>query len=97
MTSASLKMTTDHGEIIHFAGHHHLFPVAKKSDPLSVRLAGKDDVADDELRVGWQIYFRPFIDRDLVFLQDGASGRAVTRGEAKSAKAAPPAGPAGAA
>lgn len=96
MTNEGLKVTTDHGEIIHFAGHHHLFPVAKKSDPLSVRLAGKDDVAADEIRVGWQIYFRPFIDRDLVFLQDGTSGEAVTRAAAEAAKAARPASPAAA-
>lgn len=76
------KATTDHGEIIHFAGAHHLFPVAKKADALAVRLAGESDVAADELRVGWKTYFRPFIDRGLVFLHDEESGQAVTRAEA---------------
>jgi hypothetical protein len=89
--------TTDHGEIIHFAGFHHLFPVAKKTDPAQVRLAGDGEVAEDEARVGWHVYFRAFIDRGLVFLHDGTSGQTVTRAEAEAARAAPAAGPAGAA
>ena len=89
------KVTTDHGEIIHFAGAHHLFPVAAKSG--QVRLAARDDVREDEVRVGWPVYFRPFIDDDLVFLYDETAGQAVTRAEAASADAQQPAGPAGAA
>ena len=54
-------------------------------------------MADDETRVGWPIYFRPFIDRGLVFLYDDAGGQAVTRAEADAALAQEPAGPAGAA
>ena len=88
------KVTTDHGEIIHFAGRHHLFPVQKKSSG-EVRLAGREGLTDDDVRVGWPIYFRPFIDRGLVFLYGEDSGQAVTRAEAASAQAAGPAGPAG--
>lgn len=91
------KATTDHGEIIHFAGQHHLFPVASKSDPSQVRLAAREDVQEGEVRVGWPAYFRPFIDRRLVFLYDETGGQAVTRAEAAAANAQPPAGPAGAA
>lgn len=89
----ALTATTDHGEIIHFAGFHHLFPVAKKADAAQVRLAAEGQVADDELRVGWPVYFRAFIDRGLVFLHDGTSGREATRAEADAALAAPAAGP----
>jgi hypothetical protein len=74
--------TTDHGQIIHFAGRHHLFPVASKADNLKVRLAAREDVKEDEVRVGWPVYFRPFIDDRLVFLYDEASGQAVSREEA---------------
>lgn len=88
------KLTSDHGEIIHFAGHHRLFPVARRSDLTQVRLASREDVAADELRVGWPVYFRAFIDRDLVFVHEGPSGQAMTRAEAAAPAAA--AGPAGA-
>ena len=91
------RATTDHGEIIHFAGRRHLFPVARKDDLRAVRLASRDDVTADEIRVGWPAYFRPFIDRRLVFLYDEAGGQAVTRAEADEAMAQEPAGPAGAA
>lgn len=91
------RATTDHGEIIHFAGRHRLFPVAKRDDRTQVRLAAREDVREDEVRVGWQDYFRPFIDRHLVFLYDETGGQAVTRAEADAAIAAGPAGPAGAA
>ena len=91
------KATTDHGEIIHFAGRLHLFPVASRSDPARVRLASREDVQESEVRVGWPIYFRPFIDRRLVFLYDETGGQAVTRAEADAAMAQEPAGPAGAA
>lgn len=97
MAAMAKKSTTDHGEIIHFAGRHHLFPVASRKDPLQVRLATRDTVREDELRVGWPVYFRPFIDRRLVFLYDEADGQAVTRAEADAALAQGPAGPAGAA
>jgi len=89
------KATVDHGEIIHFAGRLHLFPVAMRGDPAAVRLATRDDVQADEVRIGWPAYFRPFIDRNLVFLYDEAGGRAVTRAEARSAAAPGPADPAG--
>jgi len=84
-----LKCTIDHGEIIHFAGAHRLFPVARKDDPALVRLAARDEVKENEVRVGWPVYFRPFIDRRLVFLHDEASGQAVTRAEADAALAQP--------
>ena len=89
------KATTDHGEIIHFAGRLRLFPVARKGEPSEVRLASEGDVRDGEVRVGWPSYFRPFIDRRLVFLYDESGGRAVTRAEADAALASGPAGPAG--
>ena len=73
----SKRATLDHGEIIHFAGAHHLFPVARK-----------DEVRSDELRVGWPAYFEPFNPRALGFLIDGDEGRAVTRREAEEAGAA---------
>ena len=91
------KATTDHGEIIHFAGRLQLFPVAARGDPGRVRLASREDVQENEARVGWPAYFRPFIDRRLVFLYDESGGQAVTRAEADAALAQPPAGPAGAA
>ena len=89
------RATTDHGEIIHFAGRHRLFPVVRKDDPAAIRLASREDVAADEVRVGWPAYFRPFIDRRLVFVYDETSGQAVTRAEADALQAAAPAGPAG--
>lgn len=91
------RATTDHGEIIHFAGRRHLFPVARKDDPTAVRLASRDDVTADEVRIGWPAYFRPFIDRRLVFVYDEEGGQAMSRAEADALKAAAPAGPAGAA
>ena len=91
------RATTDHGEIIHFAGRRRLFPVVRKDDPSAVRLASREDIGPDENRVGWPAYFRPFIDRRLVFLYDETGGQAVTRAEADAALAQPPAGPAGAA
>lgn len=91
------KVTTDHGEIIHHAGRLHLFPVARKDDAAQVRLASKDDAQENEVRVGWPAYFRPFIDRRLVFLYDETGGQAVTRAEADAALVQGPAGPAGAA
>ena len=91
----SRTLTSDHGEIIHFAGFHHLFPVMKKTDAARLRLAHDGEVADDEQRIGWPAYFRTFIDRDLVFLHDEASGQAMTRAEAASVPdaAARPQGP----
>jgi hypothetical protein len=89
------RATTDHGEIIHFAGRRHLFPVARKDDASAVRLASRDDVGPDEVRVGWPAYFRPFIDRRLVFVYDETGGQAMTRAEADAQQAAAPAGPAG--
>ena len=89
------RATTDHGEIIHFAGRHRLFPVAKRDDRKQVRLAAREEVREDELRVGWQDYFRPFIDRGLVFVYDETGGQAVTRAEADAQETAGPAGPAG--
>lgn len=88
------KATTDHGEIIHFAGAHHMFPVMRGHE---VRLVKREEVAEGDVRVGWPAYFRPFIDRGLVFLYDETGGQAVTRAEADAATAQPPAGPAGAA
>jgi hypothetical protein len=85
------RTTLDHGEIIHFAGAHHLFPVAKRDQPAAVRLARKDDVQPDEVRVGWGSYFRPFIDANLVFLIEDDTGRAVTRAEAAASGAPEPA------
>ena len=76
------RITVDHGEIIHFAGAHRLFPVARKEDPAQVRLAARDEVRPDETRVGWPAYFRPFIDRKLVFLVEDNKGRTITRAEA---------------
>jgi len=89
------RQTTDHGEIIHFAGRLHFFPVTKKGDPGAVRLARREDVQADEVRVGWPAWFRPFIDRRLVFVYDHQAGRAMTREEARAEAAEGPAGPAG--
>lgn len=76
------KATQDHGEIIHFAGAHHLFPVAKKGDAGKIRLAGHEDVAADEVRVGWDAWFRPFIDGGMVFVHDEAGGQPVSASDA---------------
>ena len=89
------KATTDHGEIIHFAGRLRLFPVASRTDAAQVRLTSRDDVKESEVRVGWPAYFRPFIDHHLVFLYDEQGGRAVTREQARAEAAEGPAGPAG--
>jgi len=89
------RATTDHGEIIHFAGQHHLFPVARRDDPTAIRLASRDEVAEGELRIGWPAFFRPFIDRKLVFVYDETGGQALTRAEADALRAAPASGPAG--
>ncbi len=91
------KATTDHGEIIHFAGRRLLFPVVARSDATRIRLASREDQKEDEVRVGWPAFFRPFIDRNLVFLYDETSGQPVSRAEAHEALAQGPAGPAGAA
>ena len=79
------QATTDHGVILHYAGAHHLFPVAKKDKASEVRLAGHDDVAEGEVRVGWDGYFRPFIDGGLVFVFDETGGKAMSRAEADAA------------
>jgi hypothetical protein len=89
------RATTDHGEIIHFAGRRRLFPVVRRDDPAAIRLASREDVTADEVRVGWPAYFRPFIDRRLVFVYDETGGQAVTRAEAEALQAADPLGPAG--
>ena len=89
------RATTDHGEIIHFAGQHHLFPVARRDDPMAIRLASRDEVAEREVRIGWPAFFRPFIDRKLVFVYDETGGQAMTRAEADALRAAPASGPAG--
>jgi hypothetical protein len=89
------RATTDHGEIIHFAGRHHLFPVVRRDDASAMRLASREDQTADEVRVGWPAYFRPFIDRKLVFVYDESGGQAVSRADAEALKAAAPAGPAG--
>ena len=39
----SRTLTSDHGEIIHFAGARRLFPVAKKDDRAQVRLALREN------------------------------------------------------
>jgi len=44
----------------------------------AIRLASREDVTADEVRVGWPAYFRPFIDRRLVFVYDETGGQAVT-------------------
>ena len=79
------QVITDHGRILHFAGAHHLFPVAKKTDAGQIRLTSHDAVAEDEVRIGWDAFFRPFIDRGLVFLHDEAGGQPVTKDEASQA------------
>ena len=79
------QATTDHGRILHFAGAHHLFPVAKKADPSKIRLAAHDSVEADEVRIGWDAFFRPFIDGGLVFLHDDSAGQPVTKTEAAKA------------
>ena len=60
------KATTDHGEIIHFAGRLHLFPVALRTDPLEVRLASREDVK---------------LEKELQRLVIGSSGRAYSIGD----------------
>jgi hypothetical protein len=89
------RATTDHGEIIHFAGRHHLFPVARRDDPAAIRLASRDDLTGQEVRIGWPAFYRPFIDRKLVFVSDETGGQVMTRAEADELGAAPPSGPAG--
>ena len=89
------RATMDHGEIIHFAGRHHLFPVARRDDLTAIRLASRDDVTEGEVRIGWPAFFRTFIDRNLVFVYDETGGQVMTRAEAAGLGASPPSGPAG--
>ena len=47
------KATTDHGEIIHFAGRRRLFPVASRADATQIRLAYSrvaDHLIDEGIR-----------------------------------------------
>ncbi len=83
------QVTSDHGRILHYAGAHHLFPVAKKGDRTQIRLASNDENLESlgESRIGWDAFFRPFIDRGLVFLHDETSGQPVTPSEAQQAQA----------
>ncbi len=74
------KATTDHGEIIHFAGRRRLFPVASRADARQIRLASREDVKEEETRIGWPAYFRPFIDGRLVFLYDEADVEPMSSG-----------------
>ena len=89
------RATTDHGEIIHYAGRHHLFPVARRDDPTAIRLASRDSLPEGELRIGWPGFFRTFIDRKLVFVYDETGGQVVAHAEADALRAAPASGPAG--
>ena len=81
------QTTSDHGRILHYAGAHHLFPVAKKADRTQIRLAAHDENLETagEARIGWDAFFRPFIDRGLVFLHDETTGQPVTPAEAQKA------------
>ena len=79
------EATTDHGRIIHFAGAHHLFPVAKKSDRAQIRLSAHDAVGEDDARIGWDAFFRAFIDGGLVFVHDEAEGRPVKKSDLAAA------------
>ena len=49
------KTTTDHGEILHWAGFHHLFPVRKKGGAPGIALQAESG-PDDE-RIGWDAFF----------------------------------------
>src|SRR3954468_23085527 len=89
-TGHSRRSTVDHGEIIHFAGRLHLFPVARADDRAAVRLASRDDGQAGEVRIGWPADFRPFTARTLVFVYDDQGGRAVTREEARTGGAGGP-------
>ena len=79
------QATTDHGHIIHFAGAHHLFPVAKKADHAAIRLSTNDSCSEEDLRIGWDAFFRAFIDGGMVFVHDEAEGRAVKSSEVAAA------------
>jgi len=79
------QATTDHGRIIHFAGAHHLFPVAKKSDRAQIRLSSADGVQPDDARIGWDGFFRAFIDGGMVFVHDEAEGRPVKQSDLEAA------------
>jgi len=81
----SKAATVNHGTIIHFAGAHHLFPVSKKSDPAQIRLTSNESIAEDDVRIGWDTFFRVFIDGGMVFVHDEAEGRPVKRSEAEAA------------
>lgn len=89
------RATTDHGEIIHFAGRRRLFPVARRDDPSAIRLASRDDLSEQEVKIGWPAFYRPFIDLKLVFVYDETGGQVMTRADADALGAAPPSGPAG--
>ncbi len=62
--------TTDRGDIIHFAGFHHLSPAidAQRAPVLAAEHGG------DLARCGWQTFFRAMGERGLAVAFDPADG-----------------------
>ncbi len=71
------RATTDHGEIIHWAGHRGLFPVRKRGEPASIRLAPSS--APDEERIGWDAFFDVVNHARLALVYDDAPGATASR------------------
>ncbi|BDG01671.1 hypothetical protein [Anaeromyxobacter oryzae] len=77
--------TIDRGDVIHFAGRHHLSPALRDGVPV---LAGHGDPAG---RCGWATFFAELGGRGLAARldpEDGGSFAAVPRTEAGAAHAA---------
>ncbi len=68
--------TTDRGDIIHFAGFHHLSPARDERGAPAFSAAAGDGLA----RCGWERFFRALSERALAVArdpQDGSSARFV--------------------
>jgi hypothetical protein len=75
-------ITSDRGDVIHFAGHHHLSPAVRDGAPA---LVGHGDVAG---RCGWATFFEALERRALAARfdpEDGASFSTVPRAKAAAA------------
>jgi hypothetical protein len=85
-----MPITTDRGDVIHFAGRHRLSPALRDAAPALV------GVGDPGRRVGWAEFFAALGAAGLVASfepGDAASFRLVPRGAAAAAGAAHARGP----
>lgn len=68
------RVLFDHGEILHWMGAHHLFPVRGASDQeLGFASHG---ALEGRTAIGWQIFFPALAHTDQVVVVDDESGEA---------------------